>query len=356
LLLTEKLTLRPEFMRAWTSLVSLASLLAFGAHGVRINDLAAYDNAAYDNAAALDAREKPVSNSPTCGMKGEASANAQIVKGDKTSACEWRWQVALTGGPASVPFCGGTLIAAEWVLTAAHCVTAKVLDRLAANKENLTVIAGDIYGYSYQARVVGLVAREDHYDNKTNAWDFALLKLATPMDLNGCAGSVCLPAPDQDVQPGTKCWITGYGRTEVGGELSKGLQQARVNILSNFACNFRRLHKWGSIKSNMVCAAGSRIKGSVDSAAQDTCQGDSGGPLVCESADGQWTVYGVTSWGLGCGNPWKPGVYARVHKNLEWIHRTMEWYANHTGDGEGVLDPVAPLNHTGDGEGLPDAG
>jgi len=61
---------------------------------------------------------------------------------------------------------------------------------------------------------------------------------------------------------------------------------------------------------NMICGG---KKG------RDTCQGDSGGPLVAE-IDGKFTLVGVTSWGIGCGDEGKPGVYAKVANYIKWIN------------------------------------
>lgn len=52
-------------------------------------------------------------------------------------------------------------------------------------------------------------------------------------------------------------------------------------------------------------------------------QGDSGGPLVCQ-ADDLWYLVGITSWGSGCGDKNKPGVYTKVSSVMPWIHREMQ--------------------------------
>lgn len=44
---------------------------------------------------------------------------------------------------------------------------------------------------------------------------------------------------------------------------------------------------------------------------KDICQGDSGGPMVCLNS-GTVKLFGVVSWGNGCGQPGQYGVYAKV--------------------------------------------
>lgn len=70
----------------------------------------------------------------------------------------------------------------------------------------------------------------------------------------------------------------------------------------------------GRFTRRMLCAGNLREHSRVDS-----CQGDSGGPLVCERPGAGWAVYGVTSWGHGCGVKDSPGVYTKVSAFVPWI-------------------------------------
>ena len=55
---------------------------------------------------------------------------------------------------------------------------------------------------------------------------------------------------------------------------------------------------------------------------EDTCQGDSGGPLVCTGSNNKATLFGITSFGIGCGGP-TPGVYTKVASYIRWMFLIM---------------------------------
>ncbi|CAH2320189.1 transmembrane protease serine 13 [Pelobates cultripes] len=240
---------------------------------------------------------------------------SRIIGGTEASQGKWPWQVSLQlqVGSGFAHVCGGTLISNQWVLCASHCFTDNPSPsqwRVYAGAINLN----DLRTYSS----VKIIVRNENYNTGTDDYDIALMKLRNPFTYSAAIQPACLPMTGQSFNPGLKCWISGFGKTVVSSDdTSPALMEAEVSIISTQVCNAADVYD-GAITPRMMCAGD--LKGGTDS-----CQGDSGGPLVCQSDNaGPWFIAGVTSWGTGCGQAKKPGVYCRVTEFTTWIYSQME--------------------------------
>lgn len=202
--------------------------------------------------------------------------------------------------------CGGTLISASFVLTAAHCAgfASKVYigrNRLDNPRGSKTIQIEKEIPYR-------------KYNEKTEDGDYMLLKLAEEVS-DVVFPSLSLKSFTSDFTIKTLLTTMGFGDTSFEGKISKTLLEVALNFVPQRMCEKIFATVESEITEKMLCA------GSLEE--KDACQGDSGGPLVLKGLKPkQDVVVGIVSWGIGCADGY-PGVYSRVSEANKWIIKIL---------------------------------
>ncbi|OCT78375.1 hypothetical protein XELAEV_18029484mg [Xenopus laevis] len=253
----------------------------------------------------------------TCGKRPLFDKKApRIIGGVKSPPGKWPWMVSLQKpvGKEFLHFCGGTIIDKKWVLTAAHCfkfLTGK--DTVSSWRIVLGASKLSAHGKDIQIRKITKLIVHENYDPLKEANDIALILMDKAITFTDYVQPACFPAESVNLDTKTDCFVAGWGVLEEGAtEPSDIMQEAQVNKFNNEICNTRPWYN-GAVKEYNLCAG--HEKGGIDS-----CQGDSGGPLMCKSKKSKvYLVVGVTSWGAGCAQQKKPGVYTSTKYFAKWL-------------------------------------
>ncbi|KPM41428.1 Trypsin [Neonectria ditissima] len=228
-------------------------------------------------------------------------------------------QVNIVGGELAVPgdfpfivslaqrggshFCGGSLLNANTVLTAAHCSTGQTA-------ANVQVRAGSQKRNSGGTLVsVSSITIHPSYTSSNINNDVAIWKLSTSIPTSSTVGYATLAAAGSDPVAGSLSTVAGWGTTSSGGTSSPvDLRKVDVPIVSRATCQSQ--YSTAAITTSMFCAG-------LTAGGKDSCQGDSGGPII-DTATG--TLIGTVSWGEGCALPNYSGVYARIGNLRSFIN------------------------------------
>jgi secreted trypsin-like serine protease len=239
----------------------------------------------------------------------------RIINGQQIPITTTPWQVALVNANSknvfADQFCGGSIIGATWILTAAHCVDVlspkqlavvsgvSTLPRTAAAKGTSSAVKSII--------IHPLWINPYWSDNPEQSalYDVALVELSTPLKFGPNVTSIRLP---QDPPSLTSAYVSGWGLTE-NDEYIPQLKGGATTIVECPEGYYAP-----ESGATIVCAGSSDTS---DVTRVDSCYGDSGGPLT-QASNGSRVLIGVVSFGPEC-PPGGIGAYANVHNFRSWI-------------------------------------
>jgi len=265
----------------------------------------------------------------------------RIVGGDESKPYSRPYQVSVQSTSGS-HFCGGSIIAENLILTAAHC-----MEGVNGNSPDMQVRVGahSLTDGSGQVIQVATTYTNQEYPNLSK--DVALLKLAENItDKNAKALTLADSSFfNEKIKTGTPMVVSGWGTLTSGGQMPDKLMEVSVPYVTNEVCNSADAYN-GTVQATELC-------GGLKEGGKDSCQGDSGGPLVVTAGD-KFVQVGIVSWGEGCAVANKYGVYANVASLKDWIDNAAagnEAPSGLAGDGDSGGEGGSGGEGTGEGNG-----
>ncbi|KAL1139366.1 hypothetical protein AAG570_006350, partial [Ranatra chinensis] len=257
-----------------------------------------------------------------CGIPPEINVSPhfmpKVVSGFETEKGSYPWQASIrvkSLSGRSSHWCGAVIISQLHVLTAGHCLRDYIKSTYFIRAGDYDTEVNEDTEQDLELEEIWIHQDIDKLTRLNN--DIALVKVKAPgFNLNKWVSVACLPNNGVEYSPDNNCTISGWGSNgNPGSGFARTLHATWLNILPQKECKADYVYGDSAITEGMFCA-GSLIGGS------DSCQGDSGGPFLCLD-QGNYTIYGITSWGHGCGRTNSPGVYTKVSHYIDWIHEKI---------------------------------
>lgn len=231
----------------------------------------------------------------------ESSVSSRIVGGSALTIDKAKYLVYLRVNGKFI--CGGSLVSAQFVVTAAHCI-------VGVNPEQLVVVGGAtrLSEAGVRRSVTKIIKPQNYNKPKPYHMDVAVLKLSSEMKGNKIA---TIPLCQSTWKIGDFIDVYGWGQlSETNKAQVDQMRKVRVPLVLRSKCKEAYRNR-ETITDSMFCAGDLKDK--------DSCYGDSGGPAVFQNQ-----LCGVVSWGLRCASNKYPGVYTSIKSTRSFIDRAMK--------------------------------
>ncbi|XP_063930610.1 trypsin-3-like isoform X2 [Zophobas morio] len=226
----------------------------------------------------------------------------RIVGGEDINILDVPYQVSILDSGSH--FCGGSVVTARHIVTAAHCMETR-------NVSTLSIRAGSTFWDEGGVNIkVQKAFTHPEYDERSVDYDVAVLRLESFLPFNEFIQPVDLALEIDKWPVNTSAITSGWGLLDEQHEEDmspKSLKAVVLHVIDMALCE----RVYGSlmiqVSANMLCV------GTLDGS-KDACKGDSGGPLVIDGV-----LAGVISFGFGCARPGLPGIYTLVPTVADFI-------------------------------------
>jgi secreted trypsin-like serine protease len=213
-------------------------------------------------------------------------------------------------------FCGGSIVAANKVLTAAHCVDGFRSFKITAGDVNRLTNSPNNAEQTTTATIDNVVINPK-WNTNTLEGDLAVITLTQPFNLNEFVNKITLEGKDQTVNhhAGEVATISGYGKTSDNGGVSQVLNEIdNVPVITNEVCaSAYGINGAAIANAGVIC---------LDSNNGGSCNGDSGGPLS-QIVNGVRQHIGIVSFGSSRGCSAAPIGFSRTAYYRDWIDQNV---------------------------------